>query len=93
EGQVGPRVQRWLTTYRGVFWLCALALLAIAGSDGPEGLTHAEPAEFARRTLYGTLFAAALIMPYALGGRSKWLESTWMQALGRWSYSIFLWHM
>lgn len=93
EGQVGPRVQRWLTTYRGVFWLCALALLAIAGSDGPEGLTHAEPAEFARRTLYGTLFAAALIMPYALGGRSKWLENTWMQALGRWSYSIFLWHM
>lgn len=93
EGKVGPRLVAWIARFRPVFWLIALLMLAVAASDGPEGLNHAEPAEFARRTVYGTLFAAALIMPYALSPRSKWLESLWMQALGRWSYSIFLWHM
>lgn len=93
EGRVPVKGQEWIARYRWVFWIFALAMLAVAGSDGPEGLTHAEPAEFARRTLYGTLFAASLILPYALSPRSPWLESSWMQALGRWSYSIFLWHM
>ncbi|QNH95420.1 acyltransferase family protein [Corynebacterium anserum] len=93
EGTLRPVAVRWIAKYRFVFWLCALAMLAVAASDGPEGLTHAEPAEFARRTVYGTIFAASLIMPYALSPRSPWLESAWMQALGRWSYSIFLWHM
>ena len=88
-----PRAECIITRIRPVFWLLAVAMLAIAASDGPEGLTHAEPAEFARRTLYGVVFAAALITPYALAPRSAFLESAWMQALGRWSYSIFLWHM
>lgn len=93
EGISGPRVERIITRIRPVFWLLAIAMLAVAASDGPEGLTHAEPAEFARRTLYGLIFAASLITPYALAPRSAFLESPWMQALGRWSYSIFLWHM
>lgn len=93
EGRITPRAQTLIARCRPLFWAFAVTMLAVAASDGPEGLTHAEPAEFARRTLYGTLFAAALIMPYALSGRSRWLESSWMQALGRWSYSIFLWHM
>ncbi|HIW94944.1 MAG TPA: acyltransferase [Candidatus Corynebacterium gallistercoris] len=84
---------RWIIRFRWVFWLIALAALAVAASDGPEGLTHAEPAEFARRTFYGLVFAAALIIPYAVAPRSAVLESAPMQALGRWSYSIFLWHM
>lgn len=89
----GSRAERIITRLRPVFWLLAVAMLAVAASDGPEGLTHAEPAEFARRTLYGLIFAASLIIPYALAPRSAFLESPWMQALGRWSYSIFLWHM
>lgn len=89
----GSRTERIITRIRPVFWLLAVAMLAVAASDGPEGLTHAEPAEFARRTLYGLIFAASLITPYALAPRSAFLESPWMQALGRWSYSIFLWHM
>ncbi|WP_295645554.1 acyltransferase [uncultured Corynebacterium sp.] len=93
EGISGPRTERIITRIRPVFWLLAIAMLAVAASDGPEGLTHAEPAEFARRTLYGLVFAASLITPYALAPRSAFLESPWMQALGRWSYSIFLWHM
>lgn len=73
--------------------MLAIGALAVAASDGPEGLTHAAPAEFARRTLYGLVFAAALIVPYTLAPRSRFLESALMQALGRWSYAIFLWHM
>lgn len=93
EGRASPAAVAWIAKYRWVFWCCALAMLAVAASDGPEGLVHAQPAEFARRTLYGTAFAACLILPYALSPRSPWLESPWMQALGRWSYSIFLWHI
>jgi len=84
---------RFVAKFRWVFWLLAIGALAVAASDGPEGLTHAAPAEFARRTLYGLVFAAALIIPYTLAPRSKFLESAPMQALGRWSYAIFLWHM
>ncbi|KGM18691.1 acyltransferase family protein [Corynebacterium auriscanis] len=93
EGISGPRAERIISRLRPVFWLLAIAMLVVAASDGPEGLTHAEPAEFARRTLYGLVFAASLITPYALAPRSAFFESPWMQALGRWSYSIFLWHM
>lgn len=86
-------VVRFLARFRWLFWLIAVGALAVAASDGPEGLTHSTPAEFARRTFYGLIFAAALIIPYAVSPRSPWLESAGMQALGRWSYSIFLWHM
>ncbi|MDK6301913.1 acyltransferase [Corynebacterium sp. UMB9976] len=78
---------------RPLFWLIALAALVAAAMDGPQGLVQATPAEFARRTIYGTVFAAALITPYALAPRSAFLESAPMQALGRWSYAIFLWHI
>lgn len=78
---------------RPLFWLIALAALVVAAVDGPQGLVQATPAEFARRTIYGTVFAAALITPYALASRSAFLESAPMQALGRWSYAIFLWHI
>ncbi len=87
------RITTIVARYRWVFWCIALGALTVAASDGPEGLTHATPAEFARRTLYGTVFAAALITPYAIAPRSKFMESAVMQTLGRWSYSIFLWHM
>lgn len=93
EGSVSARGQKLIAQSRIMFWLLAVGMLALAASDGPEGLTHAQPAEFARRTLYGLVFAAALIFPYALSSQSTFLESAWMQALGRWSYSIFLWHM
>ena len=78
---------------RPLFWLIALAALVVAAVDGPQGLVQATPAEFARRTIYGTVFAAALIIPYVLAPRSAFLESEPMQALGRWSYAIFLWHI
>lgn len=61
---------------------------------GPAGLVHPEPAEFARRIIAGAVFAACVVVPVALVPRgTSWLTSPLMQALGTWSYSIFLWHV
>lgn len=97
EGRVPAPVRRALR-FRWVWWLLALVTAWVAGQEwyGPLGLTHPEPAEFARRVLAGTVFAAAVVVPEAWdpgapGGR--WLAHPVMQALGRWSYSVFLWHV
>ena len=76
-------------------WLLAAAIMWVASREwfGPQGLVHPEPAEFNRRILAGGLFAACIVVPYALGGPSKILESTIWQFLGKISYSIFLWHV
>ena len=76
-------------------WLLAAATMWIASREsfGPQGLVHPEPGEFNRRILAGALFAACIVVPYALGGPSRILESTTWQFLGKISYSIFLWHV
>lgn len=91
------RVPRWLDRafrVRWVWWLVALAMTWL-GSRGTRGLAHPDPAEFALRVTIGGVFAAAVVVPYALAppGPDHWLNSEPMQALGRWSYSIFLWHV
>ena len=63
---------------------------------GPPGLTHPTPSEFNARVILGTVFAACFVMPYALGrrpGRAGVLASPLMRTVGRWSYSLFLWHV
>ena len=47
------------------------------------------------RVLLGAVFAALVVAPYALGQRERGtvLSSPVMRTLGRWSYSVFLWHM
>lgn len=91
-GSRAATVRRWAG--RRLLWVAlAVGVLVLASFDGPEGLSSASPGEFARRTTCGVAFAAALVVPVALAPRSRFLESTVMQALGRWSYSIFLWHM
>lgn len=85
-------VRRWASR-RPVWVALAVGVLVLASFDGPEGLAAASPAEFSRRTTCGVVFAAALVVPVALAPRSRFLESPVMQALGRWSYSVFLWHM
>lgn len=86
------RIRRWAGR-RALWILLAVAMVGIAASDGPEGLAAASPGEFARRTTYGVIFAAALVVPLALRPESRVLGHPVMQALGRWSYSVFLWHM
>lgn len=94
EGRVPgwlDRVLRW----RPLWWALALLIAWVAGQEwfGPLGLAHPTPGEFSVRILAGTAFAAVLVVPYALAPGPGWLTSGVMQALGRWSYSIFLWHL
>lgn len=74
-------------------WAAALAVAWFAGRVGPAGLVHPTPAEFNVRIILGTLFAALVLAPLALDPRDGFLASAPMRALGRWSYSIFLWHV
>jgi peptidoglycan/LPS O-acetylase OafA/YrhL len=89
---VGAVARRWAGR-RWLWALVALAALVVAALLGPEGLTQATPWEFDRRNLCGLVFAAALVVPYAVEPHAPVLESPVMQALGRWSYSVFLWHI
>ncbi|MCS5480547.1 acyltransferase [Corynebacterium sp. YIM 101645] len=94
SGRVPDRVRRVLG-WRWAWWWLALMTAWLAGQEwfGPVGLTHPEPAEFTRRVLAGTVFAFAVVVPEALDPGARWLASPVMKALGRWSYSIFLWHV
>lgn len=91
-GAGAERAVRWARR-RWLWIILAVAAVAVAAVDGPEGLVTAGDGEFARRNVYGMVFAAALIVPWAVAPASRVLDSAVMQALGRWSYSIFLWHM
>ncbi|RNE50065.1 acyltransferase [Corynebacterium alimapuense] len=94
EGRVPPLVDRALRV-RWLWWVLALITAWIAGQEwfGPLGLVHPDPSEFARRVIAGTVFAVAVVCPQALAPGGGWLASPLMQSLGRWSYSIFLWHL
>ncbi|GAB2498179.1 O-acetyltransferase OatA [Corynebacterium atrinae] len=95
EGRVPRRVERLLRV-RWPWWIAAILVAWVAGQPwfGPVGLTHPEPGEFVLRVLAGAVFAAVIVGPVALAPSEKgWLCSAPMQALGRWSYSIFLWHV
>lgn len=83
-------------------WTClaiAAAIMVVAATPitGPYAL---EPAEawtvVARHLMYGAA-AAFLLAPGLLGTRTdswhRMLVSLPVQALGRWSYGIFLWHL
>lgn len=79
--------RRWL-------WLSlAVVAIIIAAVIGPEGLVDLTNWEFTRRQLCGLVFGAAIIGPWTLAPSSRFLETPIMQALGRWSYGIFLWHV
>lgn len=83
------RIAQWR-----VLWLAVAAgALILAAELGPEGLVTLTNWEFARRTACGLVFGAAIIGPWAIAPGSRVLGSPVMQALGRWSYGIFLWHM
>lgn len=80
---------------RWVFPALSLPVAWAGGVLGPAGLEHPSAAEFNVRVLLGALFAVLWIVPFALAPR---LHGTALctrpaQLLGRWSYSLFLWHM
>lgn len=91
EGRVHWRPLRW----RPLWWTAALALAWLGSRPwfGPVGLQHPWPAAFARRIAVGAGFGACLLLPYAWAPGSRLLDHPALQALGRWSYGIFLWHL
>ena len=57
-------------------------------------MQHPSPAEFNARVILGAAFAALVVAPFVLSPREDGLlASSAMRRLGRWSYSIFLWHV
>ena len=97
-GLVLAELERLKVRYSGPRWpfpLCGLVVAWFAGLIGPPGLIHPTPHEFNARVICGTIFAACFVAPFALGPRlsGTFLSSRPMVTLGRWSYSIFLWHM
>lgn len=81
---------------RWLWWALALGIAWLAGQAwfGPLGLEHPSPARFTMRVLAGAAFAAAVVWPYALAPRSRdLLARPVARTLGRWSYSVFLWHV
>lgn len=78
----------------------AVAAVAFGASTVPqwftEGFVHPSGPEFAARTALGAVVAFCLLAPIALapdGRRFAVLDSPVMNALGRWSYGVFLWHV
>ncbi|MDO4610254.1 acyltransferase [Corynebacterium sp.] len=85
-------MQRWASR-RWIWLLVAAGALVLAAELGPEGLVQLTDWEFLRRLWCGLVFGAAIIGPWAISPDSRVLASPVVQALGRWSYGIFLWHM
>lgn len=96
-GLAAAELERAGVVWRWPRWPVALLFLPLAwlgGVAGPPGLVHPTPAEFNLRVAIGAAFAAVLVVPFALGPREDGLlASRVMTRLGRWSYSIFLWHV
>ena len=96
-GLILAELERIGVSYRGPrlpFALVALPVAWFAGVVGPAGLEHPSPTEFNARVILGALFAALVVAPFALSPREDGvLASSAMRRLGRWSYSIFLWHV
>ncbi|QHN27973.1 acyltransferase family protein [Gordonia pseudamarae] len=69
----------------------ALACTPLAGPTGLGELTHLQ---FATKMVLGAIVGYALLAPLVCApGPFRFLDSPVMQALGRWSYGIFIWHL
>ena len=69
----------------------ALACTPLAGPTGLGELTHLQ---FATKMVLGAIVGYALLAPLVCApGPFRFLDSPAMQALGRWSYGIFIWHL
>lgn len=78
--------------------LIAVAAFLVAASPlaGPEGLIPGNLGQFVVKTAMGAVVAAALLAPLVLDRPDtshRFLGSTTMVTLGRWSYGLFVWHL
>ncbi|MBV8930574.1 MAG: acyltransferase [Mycobacteriaceae bacterium] len=87
-----------LARRRVVMAVAAVSAFLVAASPlaGPEGLTPGTTTQFIVKTSMGAVVAAALIAPLVLDRPDtshRFLGSTPMVTLGRWSYGLFIWHL
>jgi peptidoglycan/LPS O-acetylase OafA/YrhL len=87
-----------LARRRVLMALVAAAAFAVAASPlaGPEGLMPGNLGEFVVKLAMGAVVAAALLAPLVLDRPDtshRFLGSTTMVTLGRWSYGLFVWHL
>nr|WP_312955027.1 acyltransferase [Corynebacterium flavescens] len=95
EGHL-PRWARKVFSWRWLWWLLAAGCVSLASREwfGPRGLVHPEPQEFAQRIVVGAVFGMCVVVPVALVPRETSLYAhPFVLGLGRWSYSLFLWHV
>jgi peptidoglycan/LPS O-acetylase OafA/YrhL len=80
-----------------VMAVAAVVAFALSCTDvaGPTGLAPLASWQFAVKIALGTVLGFALLGPLVLGAPRphRFLDAAPMQALGRWSYSIFIWHL
>lgn len=68
--------------------------LACTPIAGPTGLGAVTAGEFVVKIALGAVCGYAILAPLVLApGPFRFLNSPVMQALGRWSYGIFIWHV
>ncbi|GAC67230.1 putative acyltransferase [Gordonia soli NBRC 108243] len=93
---------RWLAVVIGISgrrWLMFAVLvvaygLACTPIAGPTGLGDLHQWQFAVKMVLGAICAYAILAPLLCApGPFRFLDSRVMQALGRWSYGIFIWHI
>lgn len=71
-------------------------LIAASPLAGPEGLTPGTAHQFIVKVAMGAVVAGALLAPLVLDAPNtahRFLGSTTMVTLGRWSYGLFIWHL
>lgn len=98
----GGRLRRsmeWFAQRPGVVAASALVIGGVANSrlGGGWGWVPSTPAEQSLRFVLTTLLAALLVVGLAAAPRPTFLTSLFshrgMVAVGRWSYSLYLWHL
>lgn len=98
---MGLRQHRGVTALVQVGWLNPLvvAVLFVVAAQpfmGPAAFVQPSPRAFALRIVMGVGIAFFCVAPLVVGpegARHPILCSGVLQALGRWSYGIFLWHL
>nr|WP_277951970.1 acyltransferase [Tomitella biformata] len=97
---------RWhaLAQRRLVLLLVAIAVYALSCTNlsGPPGLVQPAPWQYLLKTLFGAILGFVLLAPLILGDKAeregdraahRVLAGPVGLTIGRWSYSVFLWHL
>jgi peptidoglycan/LPS O-acetylase OafA/YrhL len=99
-GLARSRVLRWLGEKRPWVLLAISAVVLAIGNSALGGPWDYVPATFAERQIRFTsvtVLALLLLVGAALGtARSpvtRFMSMRWLVAVGRWSYSVYLWHL